>query len=314
MNVLVTGAAGYIGGHLVQRLLADGHKVIGLVHKFKPSDSSHKRLHYIFADISDYETVKQAVADVDFTAVFHCAARVRDYGLWHEFYPVNVAGTQHLLRLCTQRDVNRFVYLGHIPTSHGADGYSRSKKMAERLVLREQQDSGMPVVIIRPGNVFGPGHSVWVLRLFKAIKKHHVALIDHGQGIFLHTYIDNLGDTLAATLKYSGCVGEIITVTDGDNNTTWEQYLNQLSMWAIGKQISRTISYPMAYFVSRWSMLQFYVLGKKPVLTPLAVDLLTRKNGVSIKQAEELLDYAPRISYSESMKRIEAWLKSQGYI
>jgi len=169
-------------------------------------------------------------------------------------------------------------------------------------------------VIIRPGNVFGPGRNLWVVRVFKTIKRNRITLIDNGSGIFHHTYIDNLLDALISAMEELKAIGEIFEITDADNTTTWAKYLNHLSQLALQKDISRSISRSTAFFLGKLSMILYRFFKIKPIVTPLTVDIFTNKKTISIEKAVKILDYKPKVDYEKGIKNIEQWLKSEGYI
>lgn len=311
MNCVVTGAAGFIGSALVERLIAEGHNVRAFIHKKTPTSLDCK-VRYIAVDLTDPSSLPTAMQDVD--VVFHCAAVVKEYGSRQTFLEVNVKGTQHLVDACGS-GLKRFIFLSHLHSDIGKTygWYSYSKGLAEQYLLQKHRENGFPVVIIRPGNVIGPGEAAWVLRPLHAIQTERIALIDRGSGIFLHTYIDNLLDALVTAMQAPGVIGETIEITDGDNETTWGEYLNALAIIAGKTPITKKISKPAALALSYLTMLPSY-LGQEPLVTPAAVHFFTNKRTVSLDKAERLLGYTPRVAYKEGMKRIHTWLKTQHYI
>ena len=186
MKCLVTGSAGFIGSSLVKRLLKEGYEVKALIHDTKPKYYEEKA-EYIEGDITNFDSIRTLVKDVD--VVFHCAAYVKDYGPKKTFYSINVEGTKNLVNACKDVDIKRFVFLSHIryESSKKFGLYTETKRLAEQFLFDEYKKNGFPVVIIRPGNAYGPGGSIWVIRILKSIQRGRVTLINHGNGIFLHT-------------------------------------------------------------------------------------------------------------------------------
>lgn len=313
MRCLVTGASGFIGSALIKRLIKEGHNVTGLIHRTKPK-YYEKNVEYITGDIVDIDLVKSLVKDVD--VVFHCAAFARDYGHKEIFFRVNFEGTKNLVLACEAFEVKKFIFLGHIRyESEKAIGYySKTKAMAEYYLLDKYKKDKFPVIIIRPGNVYGPGANRWVLRLLQAIKKNRIAIIDGGKGIFLHTYIDNLVDALLAAMKEPRVIGEIIDVTDGDNNTSWGKYLTSLAKMTGKTNIKWNLPKKTALALSHLMMVLYKVFRIEPWVTPTAVHIFTNSKMVSIEKAEEILGYKPEIDYSEGMKRVRKWLQDENYI
>lgn len=312
MNCLVTGASGFIGSALVKRLVQNGHRVRAVLHKTSPLNRENQ-VEYVVADLNDPGSLLKLADDIDI--VFHCAALVKDFGSKKEIINVNFKGTKHLVEACRNK-IRQFIFLSHLhstsPKNIGA--YSISKGLAEQYLLQEHQNNQFPVVIIRPGNVFGPGATTWCLRPLQAIQQDHIALIDHGTGLFLHTYIDNLLDSLLSTLTALYIKGEIIEITDGDNTTTWKTYLNDLAALAGKPPITRNITTTTASLISTYMMMRYYLFHKTPLLTPTAVHLFTNHRTVSIEKAHKLLGYSPAVDYIEGIKCMALWLKKEQYI
>lgn len=312
MNCLVTGASGFIGSMLIKRLVQKGHQVRAVLHT-TPPQYHDSQVDYVTADLTIPSSVSGLVHDCD--VVFHCAALVKDFGSKKDIMNVNLNGTQNLVKAC-EKKVQRFIFLSHLHhiSTKKIGSYSQSKAQAEHYLLQKYHDEHFPVVIIRPGNVYGPGATLWCLRILKAIQQDRIALIDHGTGLFLHTYIDNLLDGLLSGLVASDIEGEVIDITDGDNTTTWKTYLNDLAALAGKPPITRTITKTTAILISRYMIMRYHLFHKDPLFTPTAVRIFTNKHSVSIEKATRLLGYFPSIDYTEGMKRMALWLKNEQYI
>ena len=313
MRYLVTGAAGFIGGALVQRLVSEGHQVLGILHHTQPT-FFHTNVEYVTGDIIDKEFLISVLNKVD--VVFHCAALVKDYGSKEEFYKINIEGTKNLVTACEGCSVKRFVFLSHIRYESESRGamYRVTKIKAEEYLLEKHAQTQFPIVIIRPGNVYGPGATTWVLRPLQAIQKNRIALIDSGRGIFIHTYIENLIDALLAAAEKPRAIGEIIDITDGENTTTWGEYLNALAQMAHKPPIRKNLSKRTALFASKLMMIMYKLIRIEPWVTPMAVEVFTNYNIVSIEKAKDILGYSPKIDFREGLKHVEHWLKTNGYV
>jgi nucleoside-diphosphate-sugar epimerase len=294
MNCVVTGASGFIGSALVKRLVQNGHHVRAFLHTTVPKNRE-PTVEYPVVDLTNPSSLVSLFNDTEI--VFHCAALVTDFGSNKQIMNVNLDGTKHLVEACGNK-IQRFIFLSHLhstsPKKIGA--YSSSKGLAERYLLQQHQDHHFPVVIIRPGSVFGPGATTWCLRPLKAIQQDRIALIDKGAGLFLHTYIDNLLDGLIQCSTAPNIEGEIIEITDGDNTTTWKTYLNDLAALAGKPPVTRNLSKTTATLMSHVLMLHYFLFNKPPLLTPTAVHMFTNHRTVSIEKAHRLLGYSPMIN------------------
>jgi len=313
MKCLATGAAGFIGSSLVRRLVSEGHDVRGVIHHTQPTYFD-KRVEYISGDITNPEFLKPVMDQVD--VVFHCAAFVKDYGPKSVFNQINVEGTKNLIAASEASSVKKFIFLSHIKYGSGKNigYYHETKAIAEQSLMEKYTHDHFPVVIIRPGNVYGPGATTWVLRPLQAIQKNRIALIDKGTGIFLHTYIENLLDALVVALQEPRAVGQIIDITDGDNTTTWGDYLNALAKMTGKPPIKKNMSKRTALVVGKLMMVGYTLFKIEPWVTPVAIEIFANQKTVSIEKAKALLGYEPMVDFTEGLKHVERWLKAERYI
>ena len=312
MKCLVTGSAGFIGHLLSQRLSKEGYSVVAF--DYKTQQQLSDKIQYITGDITDPSSLEDICQNID--VVFHCAALVKDYGPEDQFYIINVEGTKNIVKACQSASIQQFVFLSHIryESEKMVSNYSNTKVLAEEFLMNEYKKKSFPVVIIRPGNVYGPHATTWVLRPLKAIQKNRISLINHGKGIFLHTYIDNLLDALLLTINNQKVIGKQIDITDGDNEITWGGYLNSLATFAGKEAIQRNMSKTTALFLSKLMMMVHSILKIEPLVTPMAVHIFTNTHTVSIEDAQQLLGYKPKIDYHEGMKRTRKWLEDEEYL
>lgn len=313
MNCLVTGSTGFIGSALTKRLVKEGYNVKALIHN-KKSDLNEKNVEYILCDLTKPSDLKKLPLNID--VLYHCAALVRDYGPKNDFYSVNFEGTKNLVDTFKNSNLNYFIFLSHINYEEEKEigYYNLSKRLAESYLNEKFEKDNFPTVIIRPGNVYGPGANTWVIRIIELIKKKRIALIDNGKGIFLHTYIDNLIDALIATMNTPKSIGQTIDITDGDYSVTWGKYFNDLVNILGEKPIKKNFSKKSAMILAKIMMFMYKLNITEPWVTPTAVGILTNNKTISIKKAEKILKYQPKIDYHAGMKNVENWLRKEGYI
>ena len=312
MNCLVTGASGFIGGSLVNRLVKEKHNVRALIHTSK-SKEVIKKVEYFNGDITNIDTLFDAVKNID--VVFHCAAYVKDYGPKKNFYKINYEGTKNIVKACEKEKILRFIFLSHIIYETKSNSYySKTKELAENYLINKYKSDKFPVVIIRPGNVYGPGATTWVLRPINAIMKNRIALINGGIGIFHHTFVDNLLDAMMLSMKEPKALGEVIDVTDGTNDTKWRDYLNSLSEFVVKKEINRNFSISNMIVLSKIMMFGYKLFKIEPWITPEAIEIFTNNSKISIDKAKNILGYKPKIDYKKGMIKVKKWLKEEGYV
>ncbi len=190
MKILVTGASGFVGTHLCEKLLKEGHTVYGLVRTPSKMKLSHPNLILIHGDLNLAPLSWISKLPMDLEACIHTAGIVHSY-LHDEFMRVNVFGTKYLVEALREIYPSKlkFVLISSLAAAGPSplDGkkdetqidfpvsiYGKSKKMAED-VLKELAPSSWTCSIIRPPMIIGPG-DVAVLDIFKMVKSRVIIL------------------------------------------------------------------------------------------------------------------------------------------
>lgn len=245
MKVLVTGAAGFIGSHMVDRLLRDGHRVIG-VDRFRWGIKEHlkatkkykENLTLIQADISHSSSfLEKYFEGVEW--VFHLAAKLGNAVSKlnpSEYHKTNVSGTVNILHASFRSSVKRFIYAStasiygipdSYPTKETAQvrldyPYPVTKYIGEQYCLHFWKVYKLPILILRLFNVYGPKNRVHgacgpILSIFLEQKRLGQRLTIRGDGTQKRdfTYIDDICDIFILAAKSSLC-GKIFNVGNGE--------------------------------------------------------------------------------------------------
>jgi nucleoside-diphosphate-sugar epimerase len=215
MRILITGATGFIGKRLAERLLEKGHDISCLVRKTSKTDFLKKRKVPLFeADITDAGEVEGAFRQARPEYVFHCAARVKDTD--ENLYRTNVLGTMNICRACLEYGVQRLVYLSSVAVISGNEvvpltedlpykttlSYGRSKAEAEQIAVNFRK-KGLPVAIIRPCMVIGEGEPHMMSTILKRASRGLIPTLKMSglkEGLRL-VYVDNVVQVLEAALE-----------------------------------------------------------------------------------------------------------------
>ncbi|MEW6008498.1 MAG: NAD-dependent epimerase/dehydratase family protein [Candidatus Omnitrophota bacterium] len=147
-NIFITGATGRIGRHLIKSLLSAGNSLFLLE---KPADNSvkNKSMHYILGDLLDPDSYKQVFKE-GIDCLLHMAAVTHTNDI-NKYYAVNTDATLHLVRLCGNFGVKRFIFISTRALAESAGDYSRSKMLAERFI----RESSLDWIILRLSEVYG---------------------------------------------------------------------------------------------------------------------------------------------------------------
>ena len=317
-RLAITGVGGFIGLRLAERALSEGWSVAGL----DRDRDGVARAAALGADVFEGDVVR--APDVrrlcaDATAVVHTAAVVQEDGDWDLFRRVNVGGTSLVARLARAADA-RFVHLSSVmvygfryadqvteagPLRGDGNPYCQTKIESEDAAQNAHED----VVILRPGDVYGPGSIPWVVRPAKLLRRRMLVLPDGGRGIMNHLYIDNLIDAVMLALE-TPHVGEAFTITDGAR-TTFAEYFERLAA-IVGTSPPRSLPAPVLRGVFGGVAGVRKLLRRPALPAPAAVDFVNRRHAYSIEKAQRVLGYAPRIDLPEGMARTAAWWTQQG--
>lgn len=325
---LVTGATGFVGGHVVRRLLREGYRVRCLVRA--SSDTSALEpldLELACGDLTNANSLTSAANDC--RLVLHCGALVSDWATTHEIRQVNVLGTRNVLEASVAASVKRFVHFSTTdvygyPGGSGVDEsrastrftnwYSASKLAAEAEVRRVERAHGMEVVILRPATVYGPQSDDVVGEIARALCAGHMLLIDGGRAAAGLSYVENVVDAAVLALRNDAAPGQAMNVTDG-LDITWRRFLSDLAD-GLGCSAPRwSVPYGVAYGVAcslecgyRW-LRRTTRLRTRPLLSRQAVHVLGRNQDFSNRKAREVLTWEPRVSYAAGLGATIRWLQ-----
>jgi UDP-glucose 4-epimerase len=330
-KILVTGASGFIGQHLVRKLLDQGHSVRGTIHTEQP-------LYFIRADEIEWRRIDLSVPETlagiatDIECIYHCAAIPRnDLRLsWEDFASINIKGAESLLAEAQRAGVKRFVYISTVEAAGYGDGknprretdvphpennYGKSKLAAEEIVL-----SGpwmFERTVVRLPMIYGPGTFLIVPKLFGMVKRGWYPCIGSGTTGMEFCYIANAVDALILAGASPRAAGELFYVSD-ERSYTIREVISHIAAAMHKRVIFISIPKAPAYaiallweFAARIAPFPPIVSphSKKPFFTRETVRWTTSDiNIVSTEKIRSLLGYRPAISIAEGCARTAEWL------
>lgn len=235
-RILVTGATGFTGSHLCERLTSEGYSVRALVRDpNRCSELRHWGVNIAVGDLRDLNSLERAMKGID--VVYHIAALFRPENVTRkELWKTNVIGTKNILDAAIKAGVKSFIHCSSVgvhgeiknppaneETPHApGDHYQESKAEGERVVLQYLAEHRLPIVIFRPGGIYGPG-DMRFLKLFKAIKSRRFVMLGSGEVLYQMIYISDLVDGILLCGTKENAFGNIYILT-GEEPVT----LNQL--------------------------------------------------------------------------------------
>src|SRR3990170_3639562 len=252
--VLVTGAGGFIGGRLCERLVLEGVRVRALVRSTDQAARLAARgVEPVRGDLTRPDDLPPAVRGCG--VIFHCGAWMGEPWTWEAARAANVEGTRSLLDASLRAGASRFVHVSSIsvygPTT--ADpideqtplwplGPYRATKIGAEQEVVSAHGRGLPTVILRPGQVFGPGDLRLSGLVLRWLRRGLPLVVEGGRGFCYPIYIDNLVDALLASATTADAVGGIFNLADAD--VPWGEFLGSYARMA-GRRMRR--------FFCQWS-------------------------------------------------------------
>jgi nucleoside-diphosphate-sugar epimerase len=316
--VLVTGATGFLGGHLAAALSARGFAVRALVRE----SSDLRRLDALGVevargDVTDPASLARAAAGQ--RVVFHAAAKVSDWAPRAEFQRVNVGGTQAVLTACRSAGVQRLVHVSSLtvlglprdsarvdeqsPTARGGlDPYTATKLEAEERVRAAHGQGDLETTVVRPGVIWGPGDVTILPRLVALLQRGRMPWIDHGRNVLGLSHVANLSLGLIQAATAPAAAGQVYHLTDGEEITAREA-IEQLAA-TVGTAPPRvSLPFPAVYALAAALELAARLTRRErpPAMTRYGVRLVACDCRYEITKAARELGYVPVISFRDGI-------------
>ncbi len=336
MKCFVTGGNGFIGAHLVDRLVAEGSDVTCLA--LKGSDVSRLKklgVEIVFGDLRDADSLKKAARDVD--AVFHLAALARAYEHLGEsdYTETNVIGTRNLLEAFRERKIKKFVYVSSIEAVGGTAGkprteespcnpigiYGKTKRGGEILVMEYSKKYNMPNCIIRIPMIYGPGNLLLWPRLFNIVRKGYYPIVGGGDTKFEFCFVENAVEGMVLAAKSKSSAGEVFFISDETSYKIKEVLKAIAEEMGVNLRIVR-LPYALAYaaaisFEGLSRIFKFYPFAVpetgRPAFSRRTIRWTTKDTWIcDTSKAKKILGYKAPYSLKEGLKRTIGWYRDIG--
>jgi nucleoside-diphosphate-sugar epimerase len=327
MTTAVTGATGFLGSAVVTDLITREQPVRILARDEKKARQQFgDAVTIIPGDITDAAQVQRAVAGA--TTIYHLAGRLYHPSIPAELYrQTHVQGTRVLLRACLgQTQLRRIVYVsttgvygitGETPAAEDApfaptNPYEATKLEGEQLALQAYREQGLPVTVVRPGLVYGPG-DLHLLGFFLSIKKGLFRVIDGGKALLHPVYIDDLIAALLLCAERSQTPGRSYNIA-GDRPVSVRELATAIAH-ALGRELpAGSIPLWLANLASDIFAVMPGINGEHAPLTRSRVKFLTNSRIYDISRARSELDYAPKVGLEAGMKMTATWYYKHHYL
>lgn len=313
-SAAVTGAGGFIGRALCAALAAEGADVRGLEvapEALAAIEATGARA--VRCDVTDPVATREAIAGAEL--VFHTAALIHEWGTMAEFVTLNLGGTINVLDAAEATGAATVVHLSSVVV-YGYDDpgtqdegaplrsygipYLDTKSASDRIARRRG------AVVVRPGDVYGPGSVPWTMRPLKLASQGRLAIPAPGDGRMLPVHVDDLVEAVLLG-ALSGSPGRAYAAWSGED-VTFKQYFDRL----VGPRGGTCRVLPGAALRAAATLASAAASarGTVPDLGPRALTFVDRRGSVSAARIRNELGWEPRVDLAAGIEGIHAWLET----
>ena len=317
MRAVVTGGAGFLGARVVAALRERGDDVVALDVRPAPGVTP--------GDVTVPGEWTRALDGADL--VVHTAALVGEQGRRGTFLDVNVGGTAVVLAAARAQAVGRVVHLSSIVV-HGAafpvlpDGvpeddpvrptgnpYTDTKIASEHLALQAAAQ-GLPVTVVRPGDVYGPGSAQWTVRPVQMMRAGRFMLVDGGRGVLSPVHVEDLVAGLLLAADVPAAVGQVVHLSAAAGVTAADYFgryagLLGLRLRSVPSAVLRAVG-PVAELAA--------AAGRDLPFSARTLEYISHPGHYSVAKARVLLGWSPLTSLDEGIERTARWLRDEGLL
>ena len=329
MRALVTGGGGFLGGAVVDALLAEGHEVTSVSRNAHPA-LERKGVRAARLDLAaGPDPVAAVVAGHD--SVFHVAAMTGIWGPREGYRRANVLGTRNVIDACLRHGVGRLVYTSspsvcfdghdHVRADNTLPyaqrflcAYPETKAEAERMVLAANGKNGLATCALRPHLIFGPGDPHLIPRLLERGRRGRLPVVGAGANEVSLTYVENAAgahlDAAATLAPGAPHAGKAYFVAQAEPVRLWEwigALFERMQVPPPTRRVSARAAYAGGAVLELvWRLAR---LRGEPPMTRFVAAQLATSHSYDLEPARRDFGYRERVSMSEGTERLIAWLR-----
>lgn len=320
-KILVTGGTGFLGRRVVERLVSEGYAVRVLARKLSNIEPlTRLGVEIYYGDVAD--PVSLAAAGQGMNVIVHAAAGTS--GSIKDSELATIQGTQNVLDMCERNGVRKLIYISSCsvygivnhktkdpiaeaapleqhPAKRGA--YSASKQQAELMVSRAMARNAFPIVILRPGTIYGPGGEYFTPMMGFSLFKKVFLVIGTGTFELPFVFIDNLVDAIVLSISNSEADGNIFNIVDTPRMNK-QQYMQMLIKKLYPRSRVVYIPYRMLYLITAVQELVLGLLHRNPFLTRYRLESSQKSVVYDTSTIKRNLNWSPRITNEQAIAAI----------
>lgn len=326
-NILVTGATGFTGSHLLKKLCDAGHSVRAIA---RPSSNIEPLrdlpVDWFRGDVYHRETVEAAAEGVDY--IFHVAALFRSSKDGDDEYELVHVKSTKLLADAALKNPNfkRFIHIstmgvhGHIENPPGneespyapGDIYQETKLEAELWIREYSKSHGLPLSVIRPTGIYGPG-DMRLLKIFKMVNLPVFPIFGFGKCLYHLVHVDDLTDAMILAATHENALGDYFLA--GSKESIRLEDMARIIADELGKKL-HVIKIPISPFFLLADITEAICkpFGIEPPIYRRRVAFYTKDRSFDVSKIKTKLGFNPQHSNEDGIRETARWYRSQGLL
>lgn len=326
-RVLLTGATGFTGMHLVEKLAGQPIQVRAIVRPgSRIRDLEEHGVECYEGDLTDPGIIEQATKDVNY--IFHVASPYRvAQASTNDHYGIHVTATKLLAEAAArQSDFRRFVHVstvgvyGHIEDPPATetyrfspgDEYQETKLEGEQWIRSFGQSSGLPFVIVRPAAIYGPGDER-LRKLFRLAAGRIVPLIGSGRTLYHLVHVQDLTDFFLLCATHPSAVGEDFICASREPIPVVDIIRQAGEIYGVKNVFIRIPAYPVMV-AARLCEKMCRPFGISPPLYPRRVAFFTKDRAFDASKMTRMLGFEPGVENRDGIADVAQWYSDAGFV
>lgn len=326
MRIAITGASGFIGTNLARHFADNGDEVVALVRsRAKATAIDRPGVTAAVGDVTDRDSLLAAFSRAD--AVLHVAALFNNpEASWSDYHRINVEGTKNVLEAALKQGVGRVVHCSTIgvATQHGSppysestpyspatwDQYETSKCEGEKAALEFFKRRSLPVVVLRPAQVYGPGDRSKA-KFYRMIRKG--VIVNPGQTLKHLVYVDDLCRAFRLALQKRDIAGEVFIIAGKEPTPLRE--LIEIAAKGLGVPSPR-FQLPALPLTVLFGLVEsgFRLVRRKPPVFRRSMNFFTKSVAFDVSKAKAVLGFQSEFDVPAGVAKAIAWYRENGLL
>lgn len=326
-RVLVTGATGFTGSVLMRKLVDLDLDIVAIARdqsNLKPFEGMP--ITWLRGDVFDPELIDQAITGVNY--IFHMATPFREAkALDNVYHNVHVLSTQLLAKAALKQPTfKRFVHIstigihGHIDNppadenyrAEPGDIYQETKLTGERWIKEFCEQEGLPVAVVRPAMIYGPGDKR-LLKIYKWVAQGWIPSIGKGDNLTHFIHVEDLTDFFLLVATHPKAVGEVF-ICANNKAFTFKHMVHEIG--DVYNVPIKFIEFPKAPVFAIGDILEFICrpLGIEPPIYRRRLAFYTKDRSFNTAKMRDLLGFSPNYPAEEGLRELATWYLDKGWV